>query len=539
MNTTVYTPSRRRSISAYNAMINSRNERQSQKTVILEEEKKNTFKETQVASQDNINGLCNDIQSYYTSMVKSGKDMKQCQDELDEKLKEEELFYSTADEIYSYNDVNEGVLRKMNLRRLAYYTLPLLDCFFSYFALYPIVTSKIADLSAALAGFAVIIGAVLSIVVGLGVSLISRLGVASLEEDEGSAAFRELKILIIGGSVVSLPLMYIIGEVSFNGGSQWTYSGCFAFISLIIQLLIVSGYKSQVEALQYFQNKKQSESIKHIKETDEFAIHGEISSLREKMKSIMDSFNQKYVSFTEKFRSLVIARDEFIQKFGHDAKYYLDQMSIYYGNLVCFHKEALPLYHEANGRVVSIPFVDFPYVAGGNDIFLNNDYVYLDYMMQRANSDTSLSETLRIIKEQRRKMNPQTSTPKEQTLHDMPISKPSKEDKFNEDLSEKAKAPIVITNSDDSYVIQDDKYEMEERQLSTLKNIYYPELKTNELIEEPIKPESKEVSQNVDDDEVITVDNDSYVTMGEKKKSNSHPWLKAVYDFACQMFEEE
>ena len=43
MNTTVYTPSRRRSISAYNAMINSRNERQSLKTVILDEEKKNTF----------------------------------------------------------------------------------------------------------------------------------------------------------------------------------------------------------------------------------------------------------------------------------------------------------------------------------------------------------------------------------------------------------------------------------------------------------------------------------------------------------------
>ena len=134
-------------------------------------------------------------------------------------------------------------------------------------------------------------------------------------------------------------------------------------------------------------------------------------------------------------------------------------------------------------------------------------------------------------------MNPQTSTPKEQTLHDMPISKPSKEDKFNEDLSKGVKAPIVITDSDDSDVVQDDKYELEERQLNTLKNIYYPELETNELIEEPIKPESKEESQN--EDEVITVDNGSYVTMEEKKKSNSHPWLKAIYDFACQMFEEE
>lgn len=539
MNTTTYAPTRRRSISAYNAIINSRNERQSQNNVILDEEKRNTFKESQAVSQNEINALCNDIQSHYTSMVNDGRDMKQCQDELDEKLKEEELFYSTADEIYSYNDVNEAVLRKMNLRRYAYYTLPLLDCFFAYFALYPIVTSKIADLSAAAEDFVVIIGAVLSVFVGLGVSLISRLGVASIEENDGLVSLRGLKVLVIGGAVISLPLMYIIGEVSFNGGTQWTYSGCFAFISLIIQLLVVSGYKGQVEALEYFQSKKQSDIIKHIKETDENAIHEEIRSLREKMQNIMDSFNQKYVLFTKNFRSLVIERDEYIQKFGIEAKCYLDQMVIYFGNLICFHREVMPLHYEANGEMVKIPFVKFPHVAGGGDIFLNNDYIFLDYMMQRAHSDTSLSETLRIIKEQHQhSLNPQSPATKEQAAHEEPTDMPLTEEKFDGDLDKEENAPCGGIGYEHHDIRQEEMIEDPKSQQKTLKNVYNPKPSKSEEIEECIHPAVKETVQQEDKD-ILIIDNEPYVSMNEGNKSTSHSWLNTLRILARQMFVDE
>ena len=324
------------------------------------------------------------------------------QDELAEKQKEKQLFHETSDELYKYVEVDETLSRKMSLRRFAYYALPVLDCFFAYFALYPIVTSKLADLDSAISGFAVVIGAILSVFVGYGISMISRLGVSSLEDNDSSDSMKGLKKLAIAGAVLSLPMMYIIGEVAFNGGTDWTYSGGFAFMSLIIQLLIVTGYKKQLEALTYFHTKKENEKVKAIKESDEDAIRSEIQALKSKQEGIILTFNSEYNSFTESFRNLVMARDEFMRKFGHDAKYYLNQMVIYIGDLICFRREAIPLHYEANGAVATIPLVDFPHVAGGRELFINNDFVYLDYMMQQTGTGISLSETLQAIEEQRK-----------------------------------------------------------------------------------------------------------------------------------------
>lgn len=538
MNTAVYTQTRRKSITAYNAIINSRNEHQMRKTIALEQQKGGKITDTQAVSQSKINALCNNIQSNYASMVKDGKDMKQYQGELDEKLKEEELFYSTADEIYSYNDVDETVLRKMNLRRFAYYTLPVLDCFFAYFALYPIITSKIADLSESLAGFAVIIGAVISIVVGLGVSLISRLGVASLEDNDSLISMRKFKLMVIGGSVISLPLMYIIGEVSFNGGTQWTYSGCFAFISLIIQLLMVSGYKSQVEALDYFRNRKQAEEVKNIKEADENAIRSEIQSIRDKIQCIISSFNQEYICFTERFRNLVIAQDEHIKEYGFDADYYLDPMVIYLGNLICFHQEAIPIYSKVNGVVVVIPFGDFPYAARSHNIFLNNDFQYLDYIMQRAHSDASLSETLRIFKEHnKRSVNLHTSVENEHTENDLPNQISSKEDYVNDNLNEEAEEDVVYTNLNRPIAIHEEKSDINEVQQQIKKNVFSPEQEKKEQTEYTPQPDNKGI--NVKRGDSLPIKSNLVVPIKQNSVSSFHTWLKNIYDTLRQMLEEE
>ena len=159
----------------------------------------------------------------HPAQLYAGKKMRRNQDELEEKQKEEQLFHETSDELYKYVEVDESLSRKMSLRRFAYYTLPILDCFFAYFALYPIVTSKLADLDSAVAGFAVVIGAILSVFVGYGISMISRLGVSSLEDNDASDSMKGLKKLAIAGAVLSLPMMYIIGEVAFNDSTDWTY----------------------------------------------------------------------------------------------------------------------------------------------------------------------------------------------------------------------------------------------------------------------------------------------------------------------------
>ena len=414
MNTMVNTPTRRpSSLFGYEKIVKDRNTRVSEENAArekaeqeallsAEEQKRLALEEEMITAQKFINNLCESIQRSYITMVDAGKKMRRNQDELAEKQKEEQLFHETSDELYKYVEVDESLSRKMSLRRFAYYALPVLDCFFAYFALYPIVTSKLADLDSAVAGFAVVIGAILSVFVGYGISMISRLGVSSLEDNDASDSMKGLKKLAIAGAVLSLPMMYIIGEIAFNGGTDWTYSGGFAFMSLIIQLLIVTGYKKQLEALTYFHTKKENEKIKAIKESDENAIRSEIQALKSKQEGIISTFNSEYNSFTESFRNLVMARDEFIRKFGYDAKYHLNQIVIYIGNLVCFHRIVIPLYYEANGAVATIPLVDFPHVAGGRELFINNDFVYLDYMMQQTGTGISLSETLQAIEEQRK-----------------------------------------------------------------------------------------------------------------------------------------
>ena len=409
MNTMVNTPTRRPSslfgyiktkddrdarVSKENA---AREKAEQEALLSAEEQKRLALEENMTVAQKFINTLCESIQRSYTAMIDAGKKMYRNQDKLAEKQKEEQLFYETSDELYKYVEVDKSLSRKMSLRRIAYYAYPILDCFFAFFALFPIVTSKFVDV-----GSAVAVGFVSSFVVGFLISLLSRWGCSSIDDNESSDFMRALKKLAIVGGMISLPMMYIISEISFNGGTNWTYSGGFAFISLIIQLLIVTGFKKQLEALTYFDTKKENEKVKAIKESDENAIRSEIQALKSKQEGIISTFNSEYNSFTESFRNLVMARDEFMRKFGHDAKYYLNQMVIYIGDLICFRREAIPLHYEANGAVATIPLVDFPHVAGGRDLFINNDFVYLDYMMQQTGTGISLSETLQAIEEQRK-----------------------------------------------------------------------------------------------------------------------------------------
>ena len=393
MKTTATPQSRRKSTSYYQNSVKRQEAQEAQALAKEEEHRLNAQKELKENSQKHIDGLCKTIQESYTKMVNAGKDMRQVQDELNDKKEEEVLFQKTADEIYSLKDVNEDDLPKMRLRRLAYYGLPLLDCVFAWFALSPIITAKAISLD-----FIVAMGVISSIILGLGLSLLSRLAVASLDNDR--SIMRPVKILGVILSMFILPSMYIVSEVFFNGGESWTYSSCFAAVSFVIQLLIVTGYKSHVGAFNYFRSMKQNNKTKAAREADEKAIQEELKTLRGKIQSIITSFDAEYAKFTGSFRDLAIARDKHIVEFGEEARYYLNQLVIYIGDLVCFRREVIPLYYESNGAVSTIPFVDFPKVFGGHGIFTNSDFIYLDYMMQRGHTGVSLTETIRALSEQ-------------------------------------------------------------------------------------------------------------------------------------------
>lgn len=409
---TTNTQSRRKSMSGYQTVLKNRENRESLRQKSEEEETRKSLELQSESAQKVINEQCKEIQNHYTEMVNAGKDMRNLQDQLEEKMKEEELFQETADEIYALTDIDESNVHKMKLRQYAYHGLPILDCFFAFFALYPIITSKFADASDLGKAMVVPIGLVLSVAVGYGLSLLSRLGVSSLDDGDKSSGMTFLKKLAIGSSMLALPLMYIIGEVCFSGGGSWTYSGTFAFISLVIQLLIVSGYRNQIEALKYFDIVKHNNDTKKARDNDENAIKSEITVIKEKMQSLITSFNATYNKFTEKFTELAAARREYIKLFATEPEVYINQLVIFLGNLVCFRRMEIPFYREANGAISAIPIIEFPHVIGGHKIEQNIELLYIDYMLKASNSSISLSETIRTVNEGYQK---QLSTSSEET----------------------------------------------------------------------------------------------------------------------------
>jgi flagellar biosynthesis GTPase FlhF len=398
MKTTAIPQSRRKSMSYYLNSVKKQEAQEAQALANEEAHRRNAQKEMEENSQKHITDLCKEVQDSYTEMVNAGKNMRQIQDELNEKEKEEELFHKTADEIYILKDVNEDDMPKMKLRRIAYYGLPILDCIFAWFALSPIITAKIGSMGTFPTFVVEAIGVLSSLFVGYGLSILSRIAVASLDDDR--SAMRWVKKMAIGVSMVILPSLYIVSEVCFNGGTSWTYSACFAAVSFVIQLLIVSGYKSHMDAINYFRNKKQNDETNASRDADEKAIREEVKTLRGKIQNIMTSFDAEYAKFTDSFRDLASARDKHIIEFGKDARYYLNQLVIYIGDLVCFRREVIPLYYEANGSVSTIPFVNFHNVFGGRGIFTNSDFIYLDYMLQRGHTGVSLTETIRALSKQ-------------------------------------------------------------------------------------------------------------------------------------------
>ena len=249
MNTMVNTPSRRpSSIFGYEKIVKDRNTRVSEENAArekeeqqallsAEEQKRLALEEEMTTAQKFINTLCESIQRNYTAMIDAGKKMRRNQDELAEKQKEEQLSHETSDELYKYVEVDKSLSRKMSLRRIAYYAYPILDCFFAFFALFPIVTSKFVDV-----GSAVAVGFVSSFVVGFLISLLSRWGCSSIDDNESSDFMRALKKLAIVGGIISLPMMYIISEISFNGGTNWTYSGVLVVSEDIIYKAVIDLY---------------------------------------------------------------------------------------------------------------------------------------------------------------------------------------------------------------------------------------------------------------------------------------------------------
>ena len=403
--------SRRMSMVGYKRVNDKIEERKAEEFANLQKEqaaeserKLQAIEEEKQQDQLKINETVGTVNDSYDRMVSEGKAFQKNESDLNEKLKEEEMMHATSEEVYKTKDIDDTASFKMHIRRLAYRILPVLDCFFAFFAILPILTSKFVETRLLDEHTTVVIGAVLAILVGYGLSIVSRLAVSSIDEDNDSFdSMRVLKKLAVGGSMLALPLMYVIGEITYGGSENWAFSGGFAFMSLIIQMLIVSGFKKHMEALEYFKTKAYNERAKADFEHDKNAIKSEKEKIKADGEVIIANFREAYNTFTTSFRELAFAIQEYQKKYNIDPYYNLNQLVLYIGNLICFRREVIKL-HRDGGYVSSMSTIDFPNVMGGEQFRVNNDLVYLDYMIKYTGSGISLSETINRIEEQRNRI---------------------------------------------------------------------------------------------------------------------------------------
>lgn len=337
-------------------MKNNQTFSQAEYNAIIEQQRKD--------QNSHLNAMCKKASNDYERMAHLGKKMHENQQQQEKTKEEQARLYKAKDLLMKDSTSNNCDSSENRLRRLAYYMLPILDTIFAWFALRPIMIAKLADYGEA---FAEILGMALAVVVGYCVSMISRMAMSSISE---GSWWKSLRVL---GSIIILPMMYIVSEIVFNGGSSWAYSGSFAFTSLLIQTIIVGGYHSQMKALDL--KKSRNHEIKKVIKHSERALKKEIKKLREEAKEIKKEFKGALDNFSDTYRDIVALYESYSGEYGKKPICILGMAATWFGNAICFQREALPMESE-------------------NMHFSKKDIEYISYMYSETGGDISLDEYL-------------------------------------------------------------------------------------------------------------------------------------------------
>ena len=397
MNTMVNTPTRRpSSLFGYIKTKNDRDARVSKEnaarekaeleaSLSAEEQKRLALEENMTVAQKFINTLCESIQRSYTAMIDAGKNTQRLLVELENKQKEEDLFYETLDERYKITEIDKTISKRMATRKFVYYLLPILDAVLAFFAIRPIMTSNLFGFDALIGEYgALIAGIIVSLIMGYGLSFIGRGAESSANRNE-----RTNDKLKKYGTMVILPLLYISTEIAFNRGSNCAYTIPMAFISFVIQYTIVKDYSRHIDALEYFQIKKNNEETSVIQHADEQAIQNEKRNIKDTINSIVDDFNQELNVFYEKFRDLANARETYLDMFKKEPKIYLSVMAAYFGNLYVFQDMRIPL-----------SFEPLPTIGGITNTLRSpfEDLKFINQMLNYTGAEINLDQTIQTIK---------------------------------------------------------------------------------------------------------------------------------------------
>lgn len=349
------------------------------------EEQSRIAREQQLdSSQDEINRLCQSADDHYNGMVSYGKDYIRNERKAVEKQKELNLFVETADEMYPVEEIDRSQEKMMKTRIAAYKSLPILDAVLAFFALYPIMTSKLVSETLPLSkGVLIGTGMAISIVMGVILAMVSRFAVAGINKNDSmkQKAFAFVSVLI-------LPMMYIIGALVFVEGRGWTYNIVFAIVSLLIQCLIFYHFPNHLAAFDYFKKVKAINEQMAKREKHEQTIRGELQSISNERDRILGVFNQHYNDFCSTFRTLAVNYETHKRKFDKQPDLPLNQIVIMFGDMQVFQEERLPLKRRDDGSVATMSSS----IVGGTENCFNElqkgaigSLGIIDFMLRNAN----------------------------------------------------------------------------------------------------------------------------------------------------------
>lgn len=393
MNTSTFTT--RRSVEEMEKIIRDREVREAaeqraqeqaarEATEAREEQRRIAHEQQIDSSQDEINQRCQTVDDHYNGMVATGKAYMRNEHKSSDKQKELNLFVATADDLYPVEDIDRSQEKKMKNRIIAYKMLPVIDAILAFFAIYPIMTSKLVSETLPFGEEVLIVaGALLSVVMGAILAMISRLAVAGMNKNDST-----IKKTFAYISVIILPMMYILGGLVFSEGRDWTYNIVFAIVSVCIQCLIFTQFSNHAEAFAYFKKIEEIDATREKRENHESAIREELQLTTNERERLLGIFNQHYNDFCSNFRTLAINYDSHKRKFDKDPALPLNQIVIMVGDMQVFQEERLPLKRRADGSVATMSSS----IIGGTENCFNelqngaiNSLGIIDLMLRNAN----------------------------------------------------------------------------------------------------------------------------------------------------------
>lgn len=313
-----------------------------------------------------INSLGKRAGSAYDEMAFIGKEFYNKQSTLREKKQEQGQLYKAKEILMQDSESINTESHESHLLRGAYLMLPIIDTIFAWNALRVIMSAKFASYGETVA---IMAGTTFAVVIGYFLSLLSRYAMASIERKWWTPA-------VIICCIVILPMLYIVSEIAFNGGTDWVYSGSFAFISLMIQTIIVLGYRKMMRSMN-LHTCGTAEIQRNLKKTEK-VLKKEIKKLQDEADKLKVDFKNAADTFKTVFRDIVAAYENYTSEYEHRPLCPLGLSATWLGNNLVFQREALPILCHNNA-----------------ENYLTKDLGYIIYMYNN-NVDVSLNEYLNI-----------------------------------------------------------------------------------------------------------------------------------------------